>query len=281
MIEERELLRTREADTDAPVRTAGPRVPGRVTSLERLVSLLSPLALLLIWELLVRNRILDARFFPAPSAVLKTLVALLTSGVLLSDLGVSLVRIAAGFTLGALSGMILGLLMGVSRLVRAAVKPLVGVIYPIPKIAILPLVMLIFGIGEVSKYVIVAVGVFFIVLLNTMAGVMSIDKIYFEVGRNFGAGRSDVLRSIAVPGALSLIFTGLRLAWGTALLLIVAAEFVSSRSGIGFLIWNAWQTFSVEEMYSGLLTISAVGLVSFAIFDAIERRLVPWRSDRG
>ncbi len=265
----------------APPREATPRVPARTTSLERLVSLLSPVVLLLVWELLVRNRILDARFFPAPSAVMKTLVGLITSGTLLSDIGISLTRIAAGFAVGATSGLILGLLMGISRLTRAAIKPLVGVIYPIPKIAILPLVMLIFGLGEPSKYVIVAIGVFFLVLLNTMAGVMNIDKIYFEVGRNYGATRLDVLRTIAIPGALPLIFTGLRLAWGTALLLIVAAEFVSSRSGIGFLIWNAWQTFSVEEMYSGLLTISALGLVSFAIFDVIERRLVPWRPDRG
>lgn len=265
----------------APPREVTPRVPARTTSLEQLVSLLSPVVLLLVWELLVRNRILDARFFPAPSAVMKTLVGLITSGTLLSDIGISLTRIAAGFVLGAISGLILGLLMGISRLTRAAIKPLVGVIYPIPKIAILPLVMLIFGLGEPSKYVIVAIGVFFLVLLNTMAGVMNIDKIYFEVGRNYGATRLDVLQTIAIPGALPLIFTGLRLAWGTALLLIVAAEFVSSRSGIGYLIWNAWQTFSVEEMYSGLLTISALGLVSFAIFDVIERRLVPWRPDRG
>jgi len=279
MIEQRELARTPEAA--APARARSARTLARTTSLERLVSLLSPLVLLLVWELLVRSRILDARFFPAPSAVLKTLATLLTSGVLLSHIGISLTRIAAGFAMGALSGMILGLLMGVSRLMRAAIKPLVGVIYPIPKIAILPLVMLIFGLGEPSKYVIVAIGVFFLVLLNTMAGVMNIDKIYFEVGRNYGARRFDALLTIAIPGALPLIFTGLRLAWGTALLLIVAAEFVSSRSGVGFLIWNAWQTFAVEEMYAGLLTISALGLVSFAIFDVIERRLVPWKPDRG
>jgi len=82
-----------------------------------------------------------------------------------------------------------------------------------------------------------------------------------------------------VPGALPLIFTGLRLAWGTALLLIVAAEFISARSGLGYRVWNAWQTFAVEEMYAGLLTISALGLTSFALFDVLERRLVPWKPD--
>ncbi len=276
MIERRELTQAPEATL--PVRSGNGRLR-RSSLMERLVSWLSPFVVLLVWELLVRTRVLDSRFFPAPSGVSRTLFALITSGVLLNDIGISLIRIGAGFAIGATTGMVLGLLMGLSRLVRAAIKPLVGVIYPIPKIAILPLVMLIFGLGELSKYAIVAIGVFFIVMLNTMAGVMTIDKIYLDVGRNFGARRDDVLRTIAIPGALPLIFTGLRLAWGTALLLIVAAEFVSSRSGIGYRIWNAWQTFAVEEMYSGLLTISALGLFSFAILDVIERHLIPWKQE--
>jgi len=253
-------------------------IAGGVTR-EQVVSLLSPLVLLLIWEALVRTRVLDVRFFPAPSQVVGTLVSLLLSGELQQDVVVSLSRIGAGFLLGATAGIVVGLLMGVSRIIRAAVKPLVATIYPIPKIAILPLVMLIFGLGEPSKYVIVAIGVFFLVLLNTAAGVMNIEKIYLDVGRNYGARRSDLLLTIALPGALPLIFTGLRLAWGTALLLIVAAEFISAKSGIGYLIWNAWQTFAVEEMYVGLITISALGLVSFALFDLLERRLIPWRME--
>ncbi len=277
MIERRELTRTPE--TTLPVRSDNVRLATRGTFAERLVSWLSPLVLLLVWELLVRSRIMDARFFPAPSAVVKTLFGLIASGLLVKDLGISLTRIGAGFAIGAASGIALGLVMGVSRLVRAAIKPLVGVIYPIPKIAILPLIMLIFGLGELSKYAIVAIGVFFLVMLSTMAGVMNIEKIYLDVGRNFGARRSAVLLTIAIPGALPLIFTGLRLAWGTALLLIVAAEFVSARSGLGYLIWNAWQTFAVEEMYSGLLTVSALGLISFAILDAVERRLIPWKPE--
>jgi ABC-type nitrate/sulfonate/bicarbonate transport system permease component len=245
---------------------------------ERVVSILSPLALLLLWEALVRTRVLDVRFFPAPSQVLGTLVSLNLSGELPQDVLVSLSRIAAGFAFGASAGIALGLLMGVSRVIRAAVNPLVGTIYPIPKIAILPLVMLIFGLGEPSKYVIVAIGVFFLVLLNTAAGVMNIEKIYLDVGRNFGARRSDVLLTIALPGALPFIFTGLRLGWGTGLLLIVAAEFISAKSGIGYLIWTSWQTFAVEEMYVGLITISALGLVSFTLFDVLERWLIPWKA---
>jgi NitT/TauT family transport system permease protein len=277
MIERRDV--THAPEVTLPAHPGNGRLVSRSSLMERLVSWLSPFVVLLIWELLVRIGVLDSRFFPAPSGVSKTLFGLIVSGVLLNDIGISLIRIGAGFAIGATAGMVLGLLMGLSRLVRAAIKPLVGVVYPIPKIAILPLVMLIFGLGEPSKYAIVAIGVFFLVMLNTMAGVMTIDKIYLDVGRNFGARRADVLRTIAIPGALPIIFTGLRLAWGTALLLIVAAEFVSARSGIGYRIWNAWQTFAVEEMYSGLLTISALGLLSFAILDIIERRLIPWKQE--
>lgn len=277
MIDERELGHAPEAASRA--RSGRPRTVATRTSIERCVSWLSPIALLVVWELLVRTRLLDSRFFPAPSAVLRTLGALLVSGALVHDVAISLARVGIGFALGAAGGIVLGLLMGISRLVRAALKPLIGVIYPIPKIAILPLVMLIFGLGEASKYVIVAIGVFFLVLLNTMAGVVNIDRIYRDVGRNFGARPTDVLLTIALPGALPLIFTGLRLAWGTALLLIVAAEFITASSGLGYLVWNAWQTFAVEEMYAGLLTISALGLTSFALFDIIERRLLPWKPD--
>ena len=261
-----------------PSRGEQPRSLRAGLTRERVVSILSPLALLLLWEALVRTRVLDVRFFPAPSQVLGTLVSLNLSGELPQDVLVSLSRIAAGFALGASAGIALGLLMGVSKVIRAAVNPLVGTIYPIPKIAILPLVMLIFGLGEPSKYVIVAIGVFFLVLLNTAAGVMNIEKIYLDVGRNFGASRSHVLLTIALPGALPFIFTGLRLGWGTGLLLIVAAEFISAKSGIGYLIWTSWQTFAVEEMYVGLITISALGLVSFALFDVLERWLIPWKS---
>jgi NitT/TauT family transport system permease protein len=276
MIEKRELAQSAEAAAPA----AEPSSPaGRRSWVERFISLASPLALLLIWEVLVRSKVLDRRFFPAPSQVLRALYDLLVTGVLIEDVRVSLVRIAAGFTIGALAGLVVGLLMGVSRLIRAAGKPLFGVLYPIPKIAILPLVMLVFGIGETSKYVIVAIGVFFLVLLNTMAGVINIERIYLDVGRNYGAGRLDVLRRIALPGALPFIFTGIRLGWGTGLLLIVAAEFISSKAGLGYLIWNSWQTFSVEEMYAGLLTISALGLLSFAILDVLERWLLPWKTE--
>ena len=111
-----------------------------------------------------------------------------------------------------------------------------------------------------------------------MTGVMAIDKIYLDVGKNFGASRIQTWLTIALPGAMPMIFAGIKLGWGVALLVIVAAEFVGAKSGIGFLIWNSWQVFSIEQMFVGLLTISALGFISFLILDELEKIIVPWKA---
>jgi NitT/TauT family transport system permease protein len=247
---------------------------------ERLIGVASPVLLLALWEAAGRAGALDQRFFPAPSAIAGTFVALLQSGELVEHTRTSLGRIAIGFTVGAVPGLVLGIAMGLSRLVRAALKPVVGALYPVPKTAIFPLLLLVFGIGEPSKYAIVAIGVFFLVLINTMAGVLGIEPVYLDVGRNFGAGRFQVFRTIALPGALPLIFTGIQLAWGNALILIVVAEILGARSGIGYFIQNSYQTFQVERMYAGLLVISFIGYASFLALDELERRLIPWKAGR-
>src|SRR5437867_4368919 len=274
-----EIAERRVGSSDAQTVQVSAAAPQRVRAQvsERLISFFSPLLLLVLWELLVRVGLLDARFFPAPSRVLVAFWQLLSSGQLLGHVGISLLRSMIGFVLGGIPALIIGLSMGLFPMVRAAIWPMIGALYPIPKIAILPLVMLMFGLGESSKWVIIAVGVFFPILINTMAGVMNIDPIYIDVGRNFGAGRINRYLTIALPGALPLIITGVRLAWGVALLLIVAAEFVASKSGLGYLIWQSWQTFAVDQMYVGIITISVLGYLSFVLLDELGKILVPWR----
>ena len=254
------------------------KVAARKVFQERMVSTFSPLLLLVIWELLVTFGILDFRFFSKPSVIAGTFWKLIASGELLTHLNASIVRICVGFLLGTIPGIFLGIIMGLSRIVRAAINPMIAATYPIPKIAILPLILLIFGLGEQSKYAIVAIGTFYIALINTMAGVMNIDKIYLDVGKNFGANRMNIWWTVALPGALPIIFAGIKLGWGIALLLIVAAEFVGAKSGIGFLIWNSWQVFSIEQMFVGLLTISALGFVSSLLLDELEKKVVPWKA---
>ena len=251
-------------------------------AVEKAAALLAPLALLAFWELLVRTKVLDARFFPAPSSIVGTFYSLVFvvpwQSSLPSHTLTSLSRAAVGFLFGAIPAVALGIVMGLVPLVRAALQPIVGALFPIPKVAILPLVMLIFGLGEQSKWAIIAIGVFFQILIATAAGVANIEKIYLDVGRNSGASRLETYRTIALPGALPMIFAGIRLGWGVALLLLVTAEMVASKSGLGYLIWQSWQTFSVEEMYVGLVTIAALGILSFWLLDALESWLLPWKA---
>jgi NitT/TauT family transport system permease protein len=252
----------------------------RLGRIERAISVLSPIALLGVWEVLVALGWLDRRFFPPPSVVIAAFLELARSGELWTHLAASLGRIGVGFTVGSLAGLAIGTAMGLSRFVRAALNPIVGAIMPIPKIALLPLILLLFGLGETSKYVTIAIAVFFYLVINTMAGVLNIDRIYWDVGKNFRASRTQVFRTIAFPGALPMIFAGLRLAWGVSLLVLVAAEFVGARSGIGFLIWRSWQVFEIEPMFVGLTVIGALGWLSFSILDELERHLIPWQTAR-
>jgi NitT/TauT family transport system permease protein len=243
---------------------------------EQIVALLAPLLLLLIWEALSRAGLLDRRFFPAPSSIVGTFVSL-AEGPLMGHIGISLMRAAVGFVIGAVPAILLGVLMGLVPIVRAALQPIVGALFAIPKVAILPLIMLVFGLGEQSKWAIIAITVFFQVVISTTAGVANIDRIYLDVGRNFGAGRLATLWTIALPGALPVIFAGIRLGWGVSLLLLVTAEMVAAKSGLGFLIWQSWQTLSIEAMYVGLITVAVLGMISFWLLDVLEGWLIPWR----
>ena len=247
---------------------------------EILMSIFSPLVVLIAWEVVVRANLVDARFFPAPTSIVGTFWALIRSGDLASAVGVSLTRIGAGFLMGAVPALVLGLGLGLSRMVRAFANPIIYALYPVPKVAILPLVMLIFGLGEMSKYVIIAIAVFFLVLVNTIAGVVQIDPIYFDVARNFNASRRDFYLGVVLRGALPAIFTGLKLAMGVALIVLVTAEFVGARSGIGVMIYESWQVFAIERLFVGLVVVSFLGYVLSLLLDELERLVIPWQRDR-
>lgn len=247
----------------------------RVRAVEDALSRFSPVLLLVVWEALSRAGVLDARFYPAPSTIVGAWARI--SPEWLGHIGISLQRAGYGFALGTIPGLFIGITMGLSPLMRSLLQPSIAALYPIPKIAIFPLVMLVFGLGEMNKYVIVAIGVFFQVVINTMTGVVNIEPIYLDVAKNFGARRKDFYLGIALPGALPVIFAGLRLGWGVALLLLVTAELANSKSGLGYLIWQSWQTFQIEEMYIGLITISFIGYLSFQLLDLVEQVLIPWK----
>jgi NitT/TauT family transport system permease protein len=243
----------------------------------RIASLLSPVLILVAWELAVAVGITDGRFFPPPSQIAGTFWELATNGELAQALGVSLVRILGGFALGAIPGLIIGLTMGLFKPVRMILRPIVSATYPIPKLALMPLIILMFGFGWQQKVITIALGTFFMVLINTMAGVLNLDKIYLDVAKNFGASRKDYYLKVALPGALPLIFTGLELGMGMALLLIVAAEMIGTQTGIGYMIWEAQAIFNVKAMYVAFIVISILGYTFAEGLAAIQRKVIPWK----
>jgi ABC-type nitrate/sulfonate/bicarbonate transport system permease component len=249
-------------------------------NVDRIMNVASPLGLLLLWEIAARLGWIDVRFFPAPSKIFATMMQLIDNGQLWIHLKASMYRLFWGFVWGGVPALVLGIAMGLNRTLRALVEPIVSATYPIPKSAILPLILLIFGLGEPSKVVMVAIGLFFPILINTIAGVLEIQKIYFDVSKNFGADKFQVFRTVALPGAMPLIMTGVKLGVGMGLILISLAEMVGAKSGLGYMMWNAWEILSVETMYVGLIVIAALGVLFTVALNEIERLLVPWKVAR-
>lgn len=277
-IENREIpARTRTVTlTPATLKDAGRPRMSKATK-DRLLQIGSPIALLILWEIVVLSGFVNAKFFPAPTQIIGSFLHLATSGLLVLDLKASLYRILLGFVLGAVPGLIIGLLMGLFPLVRAILDPVVSATYPIPKLALLPLFMLIFGIGNLEMILVIATGAIYLVLINTVAGVMEIPKIYWDVAKDLKADWWGRFKTVAFPGALPLIFTGLKLSIGMAILLIVAAESDGANHGVGFLIWRAYDIYDIRQMYVAFVLLSLMGYVFTVILNEIERFVIKWR----
>lgn len=222
---------------------------------------------------------ISALFFPAPSTIAQTVVRLVASGKLAANVSATLSRVGLGFALGALPGLVLGLAMGQSRPLRAAIDPFIAAAHPLPKIAVLPLIMIIFGFGESSRVVVVAVGSFFPMLINTVAGVRQISPIHFEVAESYGATLFKVFTRVIVPGSLPLVLTGARLSLNIALLITIAVELVAAQEGLGEMIWFAWQTLRTEEIYAALVVIALLGVGFNLLLQRLTLRLVPWHAE--
>jgi NitT/TauT family transport system permease protein len=249
----------------------------RKVTQERALAILSPVAVLLVWQAASDMGLIDQRYVPSPVAIAEAGWSLAATGELGKHIWASLRRLAIGFVLGAVPGILLGIVMGLNRWVRVALDPLVAALYPIPKVAILPLLMLVFGLGDASKVAVVAMSVLFLTIINTTVGVVQLDRIYFDVARNYGTPWYKLFTRVILPGALPTIFAGLRISLGVSLVVLVSAEFVASNSGIGYLIWTSSQTLVVENMFVGIIVITILGVLSTFLLHELERRLIPWR----
>jgi len=233
--------------------------------------------LLAVWEIICSTGLISSLFLPAPSAILTALGKLITSGEISRSLTASLYRILLGFALGSIIGLLVGLVTGTSALMDRIGTPIVNALYPIPKIALLPLFILWLGIGELSKVTIIALGVFFPVAMNTYSGVKNVDTLLIKVAVSFNASWWLTMKSVVLPSALPVIFAGLRLAAGTSLLLLVAAEMIAAQEGIGALILHYGDLMITDRLMAGVIVLSLLGLIFNLGLQWLEHKIVPWK----
>jgi len=232
-----------------------------------------------MWEIAIRSGLFTGLFFPAPSAIGRSLVESLADGGLLTHLSATLLRIAGGLAIGGTVGLVLGMAMGSWPGLRAVLDPIVASIHPMPKLALFPLLIVMLGIGEQSKIASVSVGAFFPMLLNTMAGVRSISPVHLELARNYGVKGGLLFRRVLLPASLPMILTGLRLSTNVAFHGTIGVEMVGSQVGLGSLLWLSWQTFRIEQLFATLTVVALIGITLTALLRWVARRGAPWLSE--
>lgn len=233
--------------------------------------------LLALWEFSVAHGYVSPIFLPAPSAVLAALVELWEAGTLWRHVSESLVRLAGGWTLGTLAGLAAGFAIGVWSLGRSVGVPFVSALFPIPKISLLPLLILWLGIGEASKIATIALGVFFPTAIATYAAIDAVPRNLIRMAQSFDLPARDVLRKIVLPGALPGILAGFRISTSIALILLVSAEMIGAQYGIGAFILQAGNLMLTDQLLAGVLLISILGLAVGTALTRLEKWLLRWR----
>jgi NitT/TauT family transport system permease protein len=240
-----------------------------------------PLTILVLWQVLAEKNLLNALFFPAPSILLAAGWGMLKSGELASQMSATLSRLFVGSAIGVVSGLGCGLAMGAVGSIRRTLEPIVSALNSTPKLALLPMLMLFTGVGEVSRLVPIALTSFVILAMHGLDAMRGVDRGYVELAKNYGAARGALLRRVFLPASLPQVFTGLRLSLGRALVITISVELVGAQNGLGSMIWMAWQTFATEKLYVGVISTALFGALFHNGLLSIERRLIPWGDRAG
>jgi len=240
------------------------------------LSWLAPCAVLGLWEALARAGFIQANVLPAPSGVFRTARDLIASGELQTHLRASLCRAVLGFACGASTGFLLGVLVGFSRLADALLDRNLQMIRAVPFLAIIPLVIVWFGVGDTSKVILIGLGSLFPMYLNTVLGIRQVDPKLLEMGRMFGLDRGQLIRYTILPGALPSILNGMRLGLTISWLALVGAESFGATAGIGFMATNAREFLQTDVMVLVIVLYAFIGLGADQLARRLERRLVAW-----
>jgi NitT/TauT family transport system permease protein len=230
-----------------------------------------------IWQVVVDRGIINAIFLPSPRSIALALYDLAVGGQLWWHLASSLERLAFGWSIGTVAGLLVGVAMGVSSLMRAVTLATVSALFPIPKIALLPLFILWLGIGEPSKVATIALGVFFPTTIATFSAIDGVPRNLIRMAQSFNVPWFAIMRKIVLPGALPGILAGFRITISIALLLLVAAEMIGASHGIGAYVLLAGNLMRTDQLLAGVVVLSMLGLTFSSILAVIERRLLRWR----
>jgi ABC-type nitrate/sulfonate/bicarbonate transport system permease component len=233
----------------------------------------------LAWELVARNLGDRAGIFPPPSVIFPSLAEMAVDGRLLPALGHTLYRLAAGYLLGLVPAVALGLLMGSSASVYRLFEPLVELLRPIPKPALVPPLMFFLGLGDAMKVTIVALAVFFPILINLVQAVRRMEPELLDAARTFGLGRGATLRKVVLPASLPPLMAGMQISLGLALVVVILAEMIGAGVGIGFGVIDAERSFRVKEMYAWVVATAVTGYLLNFLFEKWRERLLHWHRD--
>ncbi|MFT3987912.1 ABC transporter permease subunit [Aestuariivirga sp.] len=237
---------------------------------------LLPAVLVIIWEALSRLGFLAPNVLPSPSAILEAGWRLTLSGELPHNMLVSTGRALLGLAIGGSFGFALGLANGLSRKSRDISDTTLQMIRNVPHLALIPLVILWFGIGETAKIFLVVLGVFFPIYVNTLLGVQSVDPQLIEMGKTYGMGRWDLFRKVILPGALPAIFTGLRYGLGIMWLTLIVAETIAAQSGLGYMAMQAREFLMIDVVVLSILIYALLGKLADVLARALERMALQW-----
>ncbi len=244
--------------------------------------LISPIALLLLWQLISMAGLISAQRLPPPTQIWSTAVSLVTTdspayGTLQGALLVSLERVAVGFACGATAGLLLALVAGLSRIGETALDPLLQMLRTLPLFGLIPVFIVWFGIGESPKILLIAIGAAIPLYLNAFSGIRGVDARLGELGQVLHLRRHELIRQIVLPGALPQILVGLRQSLGVAWLALVVAEQVNANAGLGFMMSQATQFLRLDVIIVALLVYCVLGLLTDSLVRLIERRALTWR----
>ncbi|MBD8499207.1 ABC transporter permease [Paenibacillus arenosi] len=240
---------------------------------------LLPVSVLLTWQILSTNEIIPSQLFPPPSLIFQTFIEMISSGELFHHLKISIVRALLGFTIGGVSGLFIGLFVGMFQRAEQYINPTVQMLRAIPLLAITPLFILWFGFGELSKVLLISLGAFFPMYVNTFLGARNVDSKLFDVTRVLEFSRVQQVTKLVLPSALPNVLLGLRLSLSIAWMCLVVAELMGADAGIGYLIQEARSFMRTEVIFLGILLFAAVGKLSDSLVRVLESRLLHWQDN--